>query len=154
MIDAWSEICSQITLTIGHEFVCGEAHPVRGGCINTAHVVSNGAQRFFIKTNRAEYAGMFAAEAEGLLELAKTNVVRVPAPICWGAASGSAYLVLEYVEFSEPVDQAAVAFGTQLAQLHRVTERSFGWYRDNTIGSTRQCNTREDSWAKFWREHR
>lgn len=154
MRDAWSTICAQITLTIGREFVCNETHTVGGGCINTAHVVGDGAQKFFVKTNRAEYADMFAAEAEGLLELAKTKAVRVPEPMCWGVAAGLAYLVLEHVEFSEGGEQAAAAFGTQLAQLHCVTAPRFGWYRDNTIGSTRQCNTYEDSWATFWREHR
>lgn len=153
-MDVWSEIGAHITSTLGHNFVCNEPQSVLGGCINTAHVVHDGAQRFFVKTNRDAHAGMFAAEAEGLLELAKTTFVRVPEPICWGTAAGTAYLVLEHVEFGEHGEHASATFGAQLAQLHTVTAPRFGWYRDNTIGSTPQRNTSEDSWVDFWREHR
>jgi len=153
-MDAWFEISTRISSTIGHNFVCRERQAVRGGSINTAHVVNDGAQRFFVKTNRDAHAGMFAAEAAGLLEIAKTGVVRVPEPICWGTAAGTAYLVLEYIELAEHGERASAAFGAQLAQLHRVTAPRFGWYRDNTIGSTAQRNTYAESWPVFWREHR
>ena len=154
MREVWSEIGHHIAATIGHNFICREPQAVRGGCINTAHVVHDGAQRFFVKTNRDVHAGMFAAEAEGLLEIAKTGCVRVPEPICWGTAADTAYLVLEYVEFGENGECASVALGIQLAHLHRNAALCFGWRRDNTIGSTSQCNTCEDSWVVFWREHR
>jgi protein-ribulosamine 3-kinase len=64
------------------------------------------------------------------------------------------YLVLEYVEFGKQAERASATFGGQLAELHRVNAPRFGWYRDNTIGSTPQRNTYEDSWVVFWREHR
>jgi fructosamine-3-kinase len=38
--------------------------------------------------------------------------------------------------------------------MHRVTGRSFGWRRDNTIGSTPQPNTPGNDWIAFWREQR
>ena len=38
--------------------------------------------------------------------------------------------------------------------MHRITTDRFGWWRDNTIGSTTQVNTQEDNWLDFWRDHR
>lgn len=154
LMNAWREIGNHIAAVIGRDFVCHEPQSVRGGSINAAHVVHDGAQRFFVKTNRAVHAEMFAAEAEGLMEISKTRVLRVPEPICWGRAADIAYLVLEHIEFGENSEHASLALGTQLAQLHRVTTADFGWRRDNTIGTTPQRNTCENSWPVFWREHR
>ncbi len=154
MVKLWSEISDHISLTVGSNVACREPQPVHGGCINTAYMIQDGVRRFFVKTNRDAHADMFAAEAEGLLEIAKTGVVRVPEPICWGAVDGTTYLVLEYVEFAQHGERVGAALGAQLALLHRVTAPRCGWYRDNTIGSTVQRNTYEDSWVVFWREHR
>lgn len=150
----WSEIDRHISSTLGRNFASRESQPVQGGYINTAHMVHDGAQRFFVKTNPRMPADMFAAEAEGLLEITKTGLVKVPEPLCWGATDGTAYLVLEYVEFGGEGEHASVVFGEQLAHLHRVTAPRFGWHRDNTIGSTPQRNTCEDRWVEFWSEHR
>jgi len=153
-MDAWSEIGAHISSTIERIFVCRERQSVGGGCINAAYVVNDGVQRFFVKTNQSAHADMFAAEAEGLLELAKPGIVRVPQPICWGAVLGTAYLVLEHIELVEHGHVASEAFGAQLADLHRITAPRFGWHRDNTIGSTPQRNTYAESWTLFWREQR
>ncbi|MFA7388288.1 MAG: fructosamine kinase family protein, partial [Thiohalobacteraceae bacterium] len=42
----------------------------------------------------------------------------------------------------------------QLAAMHRTTRTQFGWYRDNTIGSTPQINTPDSDWISFWRDRR
>jgi len=150
----WAEIGIHISSVLGRKFIFSEPQTVQGGCINTSHVVRDGVQKFFVKTNRSSLADMFAAEADGLLELAKAGVVRVPQPVCWGAALGVTYLVLEHIEFTEHSDGASAAFGSQLAQLHQVHASRFGWHRNSTIGATPQRNSREESWAVFWREHR
>lgn len=154
MINAWPAIGQHIAATIGRDFVSRESQALQGGCINTAHVLSDGVQRFFVKTNAVVHADMFAAEAEGLLAIANTSRVRVPQPICWGAVDDTAYLVLEHVEFVKNGESTGAALGVQLAHLHQVTAMHFGWHRDNTIGTTPQCNRYEDSWVVFWREHR
>lgn len=150
----WSEINRHISSILGRNFVSRGPQPVQGGCINTAHIVHDGAQRFFVKTNPRMPVDMFAAEAEGLLEIMKTGLITVPAPLCWGMAEGTAYLVLEYLEFGQHGESANAACGAQLANLHHVTAPRFGWHRDNTIGSTPQRNTWEDRWVVFWSEHR
>jgi len=40
--------------------------------------------------------------------------------------------------------------GKQLAHLHQIKQPYFGWFRDNTIGSTAQLNESNESWPKFW----
>lgn len=150
----WSAISHHISSMVGYRFACSDPQPVYGGCINRTHIVHDGAQRFFVKTNQSMYESMFAAEAEGLLEIKKTGLVKVPEPICWGTADVTAYLVLEHVEFGEGGKHAGAIFGRQLAHLHRVTAPRFGWHRDNTIGLTRQPNPYEDHWVVFWQEHR
>ncbi len=49
---------------------------------------------------------------------------------------------------------ADARLGEALAHQHRVTSETFGWVRDNTIGSTPQQNARTDDWVRFFREHR
>ncbi len=49
---------------------------------------------------------------------------------------------------------ADACLGEALARQHRVTSETFGWVRDNTIGSTPQQNAQTDDWVRFFREHR
>lgn len=150
----WSEISTHISQTTGRAFHCSAQRDVHGGSINRAYVCSDATQQFFVKTNSASRASMFAAEAEGLLELKKSGAIRVPEPLCWGVADDAAYLVLEYIDLSAATEFSNRGLGTRLAQLHRKTAQQFGWHRDNTIGSTPQKNAWTDSWATFWREQR
>ena len=54
---------------------------------------------------------------------------------------------------------SAKQLGEDLAAMHRVIQESdgrprFGWFRNNTIGSTIQINDYEDDWEIFWTKHR
>ncbi len=95
---------------------------------------------------------MFAAEAAGLREILDSGSVTAPRPICHGSLEGRAFLVLEYVPFGP--GNAPDLLGRQLAQMHRHSWGSYGWWRDNTIGSTPQINTPCSDWVEFWRERR
>lgn len=97
---------------------------------------------------------MFEAESEGLTEIAGTQSVRVPQPVCAGRADGSAYLVLEHLDLEGAGARDFEQLGHELAQMHRATRKQFGWQRDNTIGSTPQVNTPANDWIEFWRQHR
>jgi fructosamine-3-kinase len=148
----WPSISEQISATTGTPFSCNERRTVSGGCINAAYVVSDKTRRFFVKLNDATKSGMFEAEAQGLREIAATQVIRVPQPICWGTAEDASYLVLEFIEMGR--GNAAEELGRQLAALHRASASRFGWRINNTIGATPQVNTWSDSWTAFWREQR
>ncbi len=128
--------------------------PVGGGCINSAYRLQTDAIDWFIKTNRASLASMFAAEAQGLQEMAALDAITVPAVIACGQSDESAYLVLEYIPLHSLDRKAARLMGEQLAELHRPPQDYFGWCMDNTIGSTPQHNQRQHDWVEFWRHQR
>lgn len=130
--------------------------PVSGGCINRCFIATTSPPhaRYFVKTNHASRGEMFAAEAEGLVELRRAQALPIPAPITWGIAGEHAFLVLEYFDFDPTRAPNATAFGAQLARLHRTHHTQFGWHRDNTLGTTPQHNTWGPDWLAFWRQQR
>ena len=130
------------------------AVPVGGGSINACYRLEGGGGSYFVKLNRAAGLPMFEAERDGLTELAGAGSVRVPVPVCAGQAGDAAFLVMEYIPFGRPAADSAARLGTGLAALHRVTGEAFGWWRDNTIGSTSQPNEQNDDWVSFWRQRR
>lgn len=141
-----------IATETGTNFKITTSRPLGGGCINQAHVVEDNGLRFFVKTNRAELADMFEAEAQGLRELESAQALRVPHPVATGTSHGEAFLVLEFIEMGGRGDFSRM--GQALALLHRKTSERFGWSRDNTIGSTPQHNRWTNEWVDFFREQR
>lgn len=150
----WPAVGKAIRVATGAEFAVRKCRAIGGGCINSTYWVEDGARRFFVKVNRASGLFMFEAEADGLREIAATGVIRVPNPVCAGVAEDSAFLVLEFIDFSSGRKGRAEDLGRQLADMHRVSATQYGWRRDNTIGSTPQINTPADNWPEFWRDRR
>lgn len=150
----WAAIGQRISAATGAPFAVRSRHAIGGGCINSATVVQDGSKKFFVKLNDAARLSMFEAEAEGLKEIAKTRSVRVPLPLCSGTVAGSAFLVLEHLELQGADGRCLERLGRELAQMHRATQKQFGWRLDNTIGSTPQINSPDADWVEFWRQHR
>jgi protein-ribulosamine 3-kinase len=124
-----------------------------GGCINqTETLTSRDGRHYFVKLNEARHGYMFTAEAAGLAEMEAAGAIRVPHPVVHGTLEGSAFLVLEWLPLGG--GGSGVDLGRRLAKLHRTTWTSFGWKRDNTIGSTPQPNPPGDDWTAFFGEHR
>ncbi len=132
----------------------GEVRAVGGGSINRAYRIESSTGPVFLKVNTRDSADMFAAEAAGLEAIREARAVATPAVIGLGATADHAWLALEWVDFVANAQPAAECLGRELAALHAHTGEHFGWYRDNTIGSTPQPNTPTDAWIDFWREHR
>jgi len=97
---------------------------------------------------------MFEAEADGLRALACSQTIRIPEPVCVGAMEAHSWLVTEYVPLGRGQSHSASLLGQQLAGLHRSTSPGFGWFRDNTIGSTPQINKQNGNWVLFYRDQR
>lgn len=150
----WQSIVEQIEAAIGSSFKLVSARPLAGGDINSAYCLQGASQSFFVKLNRHETVAMFAAEFDGLTELADTHTVRIPRPIVYGQSEKHAFLVVEYIEFGTSNKTSERLFGQQLALLHQQRQPYFGWHRDNTIGSTPQPNSRNNDWVEFWRIQR
>ena len=153
-MDPWLDIERSIREASGAPFVIESRAGIGGGCINESYVIRGQGRALFVKVNRADKASMFAAEAAGLEEIARTRAVRVPKPVCAGANRAASWIVLEHLELRSADDKAMHALGCNLARMHRVTRDRHGWDRDNTIGSTPQVNTPADDWIAFWRERR
>lgn len=151
----WEPIAAHISQVTGRSFQAGQWRSTSGGCINSGYALADGQQTYFVKLNAAVQMAMFEAEAAGLAEIAATQTIRVPTPICWGTSDASAYLVLEWLELGRGESSAWAEMGRNLAAMHRVSSlNGFGWKLNNTIGSTAQLNPWTSDWATFWRDQR
>jgi len=151
-MNQWVGIADSIGDATGESFRVEQEQAVGGGCINRAAVLGDGRRRYFVKLNSTDRVEMFAAEFEGLIALASAEAIRVPRPICTGVADVQSFLVMELLDLGGRLDGALA--GERLAAMHRSSAETFGWHRDNTIGSTPQSNRRERDWVSFWREQR
>ena len=148
-------ISTQISDSTGRNFQAENVNRVAGGCINTTLIIDDGAASYFVKLNAAQCLPMFAAETDGLRELAAANTLRVPSPMCHGKDDVYSWLVLEHLPIPGSRDNADwKRLGRGLAMLHRHGHELYGWHRSNTIGSTEQVNTVSANWTDFVREHR
>lgn len=150
----WTQIAEHISQSQG-EFKIKNHRPVSGGCINQGYSVSDGERAYFVKLNEATKIEMFAAEALGLKQMAQTNTIRVPKPICWGVADNSAYIVLEWLNLDAANGNFWQQMGQNLAAMHGAnSSKGFGWEQNNTIGSTLQINNWTTDWVEFYAQHR
>lgn len=150
----WQIISEQIESATGQAFKVVSAHRLSGGDINSAFRLKGNDKCYFVKLNRADLVAMFEAEFAGLQDIAKTQAVRVPAPVVCGKTAEHSFLVLESLEFGCSDKASDRLLGRQLALMHQQQQPYFGWHRDNTIGSTLQLNTQSHDWLTFWREQR
>lgn len=143
-------------LGFGHRIVAYE--PVGGGCIhNGTRVVTDQGIERFLKWNESPTPGMFAAEAAGLDALRNACDLHIPEPYAWsdGEDGRAAWILMEFVEPGRSSAQSSRGLGEGLARLHLTSDmESFGWSRDNWIGSLPQANPEMASWGAFWRDAR
>ncbi|MEO0539339.1 MAG: fructosamine kinase family protein [Cyanobacteria bacterium P01_A01_bin.105] len=153
----WELLAKEISTATGKPFHISGHRTISGGCINEAYCVSGGARSYFVKFNQNHKVDMFAAEFEGLLEMHRSQTIRVPQPICYGVIDGGgpAYIVMEWLPLGGSRREAWAAMGQQLAAMHRTTsDRGFGWHRSNTIGETPQLNDWDANWVSFFQARR
>jgi len=151
----WSAISKEIEAATLQEFFVINSRSISGGDISDAYILESPENKYFVKINSAERSDMFEAEYEGLCEIQKSNSIRVPVPICCNNTPNFSFLVLEYVDFAASRDNSSQdKLAQKIAHMHQYTTDKFGWYRDNTIGSTEQINTQNDDWVSFYRTHR
>lgn len=126
-----------------------EEKRVGGGSIADSSVVTTASgQRFFLKQGFDN--DMFLREAEGLRELAKPGVLKVPEVI----EADRDFLLLSYVEQGPKPSDFFEQFGQQLAEMHRYSSKEIGFRHNNFIGSTPQINVAAElevhDWAAFY----
>ncbi|MHB8252470.1 MAG: fructosamine kinase family protein [Acidiferrobacter sp.] len=150
----WGSVAQHISQATGAPFMARTSHKVRGSGVNSAIILADGKTSYFIKHNNPNGLEMFHAEALGLQEIAQTHTVRVAEPICWGTTNEISYLVLNALNLSDRTQTQDIELGRTLAALHEQHSPHFGWYRDNTIGTTPQKNAPHADWATFFRDRR
>lgn len=100
----------------------------------------------------------FAAEADGLAELAAAaeKRLRVPGVIAWNDMMRPAWLLLEWLPHGEERAEAAEQLGRGLAFIHHTTSSDgrYGLDRANFCGLTSQQNGWSDSWPEFFGQQR
>lgn len=149
----WDSVSEQISMATAVPFEIKNQTGVGGGCINSAQrIQGKDGRHFFVKLNTSSKLSMFAAEAEGLKELAQSETIKVPLPVCTGSAANQAYIVMEDLQLGGRGSMEV--FAEQMVAMHRCTREQFGWLRENTIGSTPQVNDWETDWITFWRQQR
>ena len=124
---------------------------IGGGSIANSQIVQTGSgEKYFVKSYGSN-ASILKNEANGLNELAKSTLIRIPKVI----AMTDDFLLLEYIETGMRVNNFSELFGQQFAKMHRITSEKFGFYENNFIGSTPQINVPEkESWLEFFWEDR
>lgn len=126
-----------------------------GGCISNAYSLKlDNGQSLFLKVNENESDDMFPKEANGLRELSKPNVIRVPK--VYLVEKG--FIVLELIESGHKKKKFSEDFGIKFAKLHQYNSDKFGFFENNYIGSTPQINIpseeAENNWVKFYFNNR
>ena len=145
-------ICKLLESVYGKEVQIQSILTVGGGCINQASALklTNG-ERVFLKQNHHPPKDFFSAEAKGLKLLTQAvGGPRIPQPLIWE----DSLLILEYIEESSPGPDFAIHFARSLAELHKISQNSFGLDHDNYIGTTKQKNVPTDNGLDFFRDQR
>lgn len=126
-----------------------------GGEIHPAWRLSYGDRDVFVKCNAREMLPIFAAEADQLALLARSQTVRVPEVYGVGSDRDYSFLLLEYIP-QKPLDaHNAYVLGQQLAALHQWSEQlQFGLDFDNELATLPQPNSWQLRWATFFAEQR
>lgn len=128
-----------------------EASSVSGGCISNAYRITlTDGSSCFLKYNSSADNDMFIREAHGLKELFKPGVIKIPQ--VYGFDKN--YILLEFVAGSNKQGNFSEDFGRKFAHMHKFTNKSYGFYEDNFIGSNPQINTtsgeESNNWVQFY----
>lgn len=130
--------------------------PTGGGSINkTYHLKINKRENFFLKLNStAAFPDLFEKEKSGLQFLQQQNCIRIPSIILYEKNDKYQLLLLEWIEGGIRNESFWKTFGEQLAALHQVTNKSFGFTENNYMGALPQSNQWKDNWIDFFIDYR
>lgn len=121
-----------------------------GGCISEAYRITDDRDNnYFLKLNPSP-KDLFLKEANGLKELKKTGVIKIPEVII----CNEEYLLTEFISPGNRSRNFFEDFGRRFAQLHKYNGTKFGFYEDNYIGANPQINIpdkkEENDWVEFF----
>jgi fructosamine-3-kinase len=106
---------------------------------------------FLCKINsQTAYPKLFENEKRGLEMLARQKIIRVPQAIACEESGELQVLILEWINPGAKTEKFWMNFAEQLAGLHRVSHKRFGWEEDNWMGALMQSNSWCDKWTDFF----
>ena len=128
---------------------------VSGGCINKYFKLTYGNKPFFLKWNYADsYPKMFELEQKGLNLLRLNSSFIIPEVFEINSIENYSWILMEHIPNGRINNQYWSQFGYQLAELHQVTNSTYGLEFDNYIGSLIQQNNESNNWNTFFIEQR
>ena len=105
-------------------------------------------KEYFLKSGIPSQS--YLCEANGLKELAKTNIIEVAEVI----SVGEDYILTQYIAQGNKPNNFFENFGRKFAQLHQFHGQQFGFYEDNFIGMNPQWNIptaeEKNNWIVFY----
>lgn len=152
--DDWPAVRAAIEQQAGLSLTAARVESVSGGDISHSVRVDAKQHTLFVKIEAAADVGRLQAEAAGLDELRQAARIRVPRLLAVGATEQTAFLALEHVTLVAPDANGPARLGDAVAEMHDVVRPTYGWVRDNYIGSNSQFNQATGDWVEFFRENR
>ncbi|MFT3844777.1 MAG: fructosamine kinase family protein [Lacibacter sp.] len=132
-----------------------QVQQINGGDINEAYKLYNHNRQYFLKVNDAyAYPGMLHKEALGLQTLRENSLFIIPEVLKNGVTGNKQFLLMEWVERSNPCENYWEIMGEQLAFLHQQTSANAGFFHNNYIGNLEQLNHETTEWSTFYAEFR
>ncbi|WP_245846152.1 fructosamine kinase family protein [Longibacter salinarum] len=130
---------------------------VSGGCIANGCRLETGQGSYFLKWGEENVARTFPGEAAGLDALRRAaESISVPDVVETEPPSDQrpGFLLLQWINAGRQGRRFWETFGRGLAEMHRSTEKQYGFDRSNYIGRLPQENDWEHDWITFFRKHR
>lgn len=121
-----------------------------GGDISQVFLLEAQERNFVLKVNDVSKLNMFLAEALGLKNLRKPDILSVPKVFGVDKFETKSYILLEYIKTGKANRKTYSEFGEKLAALHQVSSEKFGFVQDNYIGSLSQSNQQHILWEEFY----
>lgn len=157
----FDSLASAVSSLFGSSVKITRTREVSGGDINESCCLTlSEGSRIFMKRNPGKKESFFAAEAEGLSAIASTQTIGTPKVLATGTDQGCPFLLLEFIRENTKIPGFWECFARRLAAMHQAGTEPFtkggtyGFFRDNYIGASHQCNKAADSWIDFFRECR
>lgn len=132
------------------------ANAVGGGCISSSLKLETNQGNLFLKWNTNGPVDLFVREAESLtaLQKSKNEFIHFPTPLLTNEVSHQpGYLLTTFLEQGRSGNDDE-KLGRGLAQLHKITNNTFGFEHNNYCGASLQNNHFNNNWVAFYSENR
>ncbi len=144
----------ELSVYTDQETLIQQYHLIPGGDINVAFVLNTNRGNFFLKMNSNGTSDLFQKEYTGLKFLRAAESLYLPDAYRCSALGSHTFIFMEYLEKGEPAPDFWKNFGEQLAMQHRNSEKAFGFWEHNYIGTLPQRNSYCSTWREFYSAHR